>query len=400
MTTSASEFTEPPAFSPAESESPSAIPERLQGRVLVMVTIMSTFLLSANALVCATLSHFFGLPGWSFWQAVPGSLAVAFIATTILGFRYSNPLLRTIYTVSATWLAALNYAFFASIACWLVDGAARLAGLNLPRFDIAVVLFAIALLTTLYGLINAASLRVTRVVVPLPNLPEAWAGRTMALLTDLHLGHLSGPGFLRRILSRLRSLQPDAVLISGDLFDGTPIGLDRLVAPWHRFSPPRGIFYVTGNHDEFAERRIYLDAVKRTGIRVLNNEKVSLDGLQIVGVHDSEAGDPDQLRDILRRAELDPQRPSILLAHQPANLAVAEEEGISLQLSGHTHGGQFWPWIFFVSRIYGPFAYGLSRLGKLLVFTSNGVGTWGPPVRVGTKSEIVLFRFVREMAAS
>ncbi|MEI9893231.1 MAG: hypothetical protein WDN28_04830 [Chthoniobacter sp.] len=80
----------------------------------------------------------------------------------------------------------------------------------------------------------------------------------------------------------------------------------------------------------------------------------------------------------MRRAEWDPQRPSILLAHQPANLAVAEEEGISLQLSGHTHGGQFWPWIYFVSRIYGRFAYGLSRLGKLQVFTSNGVGTWGP----------------------
>jgi predicted MPP superfamily phosphohydrolase len=181
------------------------------------------------------------------------------------------------------------------------------------------------------------------------------------------------------------------------MFDGSPVGLDRLVAPWQRFSPPRGIFYVTGNHDEFAERRIYLDAVGRTGIRVLNNEKVSVEGLQIVGVHDSEAGDPSLLRDILRRAELDPRRPSILLAHQPANLRIAEEEGISLQLSGHTHGGQFWPWIFFVSRIYGRFAYGLSRLGKLLVFTSNGVGTWGPPARVGTKSEIVLLRFVREI---
>lgn len=400
MTTSASEFNEPPAFSPAGSESSSAIPERMLGRLTIMVTIMSTVLLSANALVCSTLSNFFDIPGWSRWQILPAALAIAFIVTTILGFRYSNPLLRTIYTISATWLAALNYAFFASIACWIVDAAATLAGWTLPRFDIAVVLFGSALLTTLYGLINASSLRVTRVVVPLPNLPEAWAGRTMALLTDVHLGHLSGPSFLRRIISRLRTLQPDAVLISGDLFDGTPIGLDRLVAPWHRFSPPRGIFYVTGNHDEFAERSIYLDAVRRTGIQVLNNEKVSLDGLQIVGVHDSEAGDPDQLRNILRQVELDSQRPSILLAHQPANLAVAEEEGISLQLSGHTHGGQFWPWIYFVSRIYGPFAYGLSRLGKLLVFTSNGVGTWGPPVRVGTKSEIVLFRFVREMVAS
>ncbi|HKB90235.1 MAG TPA: metallophosphoesterase, partial [Opitutaceae bacterium] len=243
------------------------------------------------------------------------------------------------------------------------------------------------------GLINAAWFRVTRIDIRLPNLPEAWQGRTVALVTDLHLGHISGPGFLGRIIARLRSLQPDAVFISGDMFDGTTVELDQLVAPWRNYSAPRGIFYVTGNHDEFAERTIYLDAVQRTGVRVLNNEKVVVDGLQIVGVHDSEAGDPAKLRRILRRVRLNPQQPCVLLAHQPANLAVAEEEGISLQLSGHTHKGQFWPWTLVVSRIYGRFAYGLHRLKKLQVYTSSGAGTWGPPLRVGTKSEIVLIRF-------
>ena len=131
---------------------------------------------------------------------------------------------------------------------------------------------------------------------------------------------------------------------------------------------------------------------------MLHTEKVDVAGLQIVGVHDSEAGQPEILRQILRRAELDPQRPSILLAHRPVNLAVAEAEGVSLQLSGHTHSGQFWPWNLVVARIYGQFAYGLGRLGRLLVYTSSGVGTWGPPLRVGTKAEIVLIRF--EKAAS
>jgi predicted MPP superfamily phosphohydrolase len=153
---------------------------------------------------------------------------------------------------------------------------------------------------------------------------------------------------------------------------------------------------VTGNHDEFAERSIFLNAVKRVGIQVMNNEKITLDGLQIVGVHDSEAGDPTELRSILQKAQIDRQRPSILLSHRPINLSVAEEEGISLQLSGHTHGGQIWPWNLLVSRIYGRFAHGLSRLDKLQVYTSNGVGTWGPPLRVGTKSEIVLLQFERE----
>ena len=184
-----------------------------------------------------------------------------------------------------------------------------------------------------------------------------------------------------------------AVFISGDLFDGPEANPDVLVKPWTMLSAPAGVFYVTGNHEEFGDRTTLIDAVQRTGIRVLNNEKVDVDGLQIVGVHDGEAGDPRQFRAWLRRAELDGSRASILLAHQPSNLPIAEEEGISLQLSGHTHGGQIWPWTWMAARVHGRFNHGLNRFGKLLVYTSYGAGTWGVPMRVGTKSEITLIRF-------
>jgi len=381
---------------PQATRSPAArstLPPMRLRRLAVMGSVISTILLVVNGMVCATWSHFSGIPGWLAWQVIPGSLAVAFIPTTILGFRYSNLLLRVVYAVSAAWIGTLNFLFFAAVACWIAAIPDGLAGWPLPRVDLGAILFGAAFLIAGYGVVNAMWLRVTRVTIPLPNLPEAWQGHTVALVTDLHLGHLSGPRFLRRVISRLRSLQPDAVLISGDMFDGTTLHIDYLVAPWRDYSAPRGIFYVTGNHDEFADRGIYLDAVKRTGIRVLHNEKVSVQDLQFVGVHDSEAGDPEELRRILRQAHLDPLRPSVLLAHRPVNLSVAEEEGISLQLSGHTHGGQVWPWNLLVSRIYGRFAHGLARLNKLQVYTSYGVGTWGPPLRVATKSEMVLIRF-------
>ena len=358
-----------------------------------MAVTVVIILLTVNAVVCATLSSFLGISGWLIWQVIPGSLSIAFIATTLVDFRFSNQLLRITYAISAAWLGTLNFAFFAAVACWLFSLPDWFAGWPVSRVDLAVSLFGIALVATVYGLINAAWLRVTRIDVRLANLPEAWRGRTIALLTDLHLGHIAGPGFLDRIISRLRVLQPDAVLISGDMFDGTTTELDHLIAPWGNYSAPRGIFYVTGNHEEFSDRTIYLDAVQRTGVRVLNNEKVAVEGLQIVGVHDAEAGDAVELRSILRRVRLDPKQPSILLAHRPVNLAVAEEEGISLQLSGHTHRGQLWPWTLLVARIFGPFAYGLHRLNKLQVYTSSGAGAWGPPLRVGTKSEMVLIRF-------
>jgi predicted MPP superfamily phosphohydrolase len=395
MTAPAPEIEKSRAIPGTTSESDSRHPGFTFRRMTRFILIVSIILLSVNAFVSATVGYFFGEPDWLLWQLIPAVLPVGFILTAILGFRFSNPLLRFIYGLSASWLGFLNFAFFAAASCWIIAGIAWLIGRPLPRVELASVLFGAAILAAAYGLINAAWLRVTTITVPLPNLPAAWQGHTIALVTDLHLGHLAGPRFLRRVIARLRSLRPEAVLIGGDMFDGSTVGLDRLASAWRGFSAPRGIYFVTGNHDEFAERGIYLKAVERAGIHLLNNEKVSVEGLQIVGVHDSEAGDPRELRTILRRARLDRNAPSILLAHRPVNLAVAEEEGVSLQLSGHTHGGQVWPWNLLVSRIYGRFAYGLHRLEKLLVYTSNGAGTWGPPLRVGTKSEIVLIRLER-----
>jgi len=379
-------------FSAEPTESAPASPRVESRRIGVFVGVVLTILLSANAFVCATWSHFFGLPGWLWGQFIPGSVIVAFTLSTIAGFRSANPLIPVVYAVSASWLGILNFAFFAAVGCWVVDSAAWVIRSPVPPFDIGAVLFGAAFVAAAWGLINAAWLRVTRVTVALPNLPKAWRGRTVALVTDLHLGRVARPGFLRRVVTRLRSLNPDAVFVSGDMFDGSPVGVNELVAGWQGFSPARGVYYIAGNHDEFVDRSIFLDAVSRTGVRVLNNEKVSVDGLQIVGVHDSEAADPGELREILGRARLAPALPSVLLAHRPVNLAVAEEAGISLQLSGHTHHGQMWPWNFLVRRIYGPFAYGLHRLRTMWVYTSSGAGTWGPPVRVGTKSEIVLIR--------
>jgi predicted MPP superfamily phosphohydrolase len=381
---------------PAPEAVPAAAPDFPLSRMLRFGSIVSAILLAANAFVCATWSCFFDWPGWLAWQLLPGVLALAFIPATILRFRSAHPALRVTYAVCATWLGALNFAFFAAAACWIAEGVFLLAGRPAPRFDIAAIFFGLALLVTLGGLINASWLRVTRITVPLPNLPEPWRGRTAVLVTDLHLGPLSGAPFLRRVLARIRGLNPDLVFISGDMFDGPTLGLRELTAPWRDFSAPLGIFFVTGNHDEFAERGIYLDAVRSCGIRVLDNEAVTLDGVDLVGVHDDEASDPAQLRAILQRVHADKERPAILLAHRPVNLRVAEEEGIALQLSGHTHHGQLWPWNLLVRRIYGPYAYGLHRHGQLWVNTCSGTGTWGPPLRVATKSEIVLIRFEAE----
>jgi hypothetical protein len=226
----------------------------------------------------------------------------------------------------------------AAVAAWGFSAAAALLSFHIEPKLIAAIFFGGAMVTSIYGLVNASWLRVTRLTVKLANLPADWRGGTLALVADLHLGNGRGTRFTRRVVAKLQQLQPDAVLISGDLFDGSKADLDALLEPWKGLSAPAGVYYVTGNHEEFTDRSQYLDAVERAGIRVLNNEKVEISGLQIVGVHDAELHDPPLFRAVLQGAKLDRNRPGILLAHQPLNLSIPEEEGVSLQLSGHRVG--------------------------------------------------------------
>jgi hypothetical protein len=354
--------------------------------------VITSILLAANWFVGATWNCFWGISAMPAWETIPPGLTLAFVATTFLAHRYSNFGLRWVYRISAVWLGVLSFGFIAACAAWIVWTATLWLPFQVSSQVIAEICFGTGLLASIYGLVNASRLRVTRLTVNLPNLPPAWQGRQVALVTDLHLGNFRGAGFARRLVAKLQALQPHAVFISGDLFDGTEANHDALIEPWKHMSTPAGVYYVTGNHEEFADRAKLLMAVQRTGIRVLNNEKVDVDGLQIVGVHDGEAGDPQLFRALLQQAAVSVGCASILLAHQPSNLAIPEAEGISLQLSGHTHGGQIWPWTRLAARVHGRFNYGLNRFGKLQVYTSSGAGTWGAPLRVGTNPEVVLIQ--------
>lgn len=319
--------------------------------------------------------------------------ALSFVSASLLAWRYFNPIVRTFYVISAVWVGLMTFCLFAAASCWIALGLVWLTNLQIAPNRIADGLFAAAMVMGLYGLINAARVRVNRISINLPDLPQHWRGRVAALVCDMHLGHVRNAGFMRRIVAKVNQLGPDVVFIAGDMYDGTAADVGALAEPLSALSPPLGTFFVTGNHEEFTGRAKYLQAISKTGVRVLNNEKVELDGLQIVGVHYRETIDPSRFRAILRDASIARERPSVLLVHAPHRLHIAEEAGISLQLCGHTHGGQFPPASWITSRVYGPYVHGLHRFGRLLVFTSWGVGTWGPPLRVGTNSEIVLLTF-------
>ena len=364
------------------------------------IVCMQAILLLAHGFIYHTWIAFWGNSDPAANLALRAALVVmafSFIVAALLSFSFSSRLVTAIYRIAAVWLGLLNFFFLAACLSWLVWFALRLSGLahGLAAYRplIAAVLFALALAAGLYGLVNARWIRVRHVAVTLPGLPEGWRGRTALLLSDLHLGNVNGLRFSRRIAAMASRLEPDIVFLPGDIFDGTKADPERLTAPLLKIDPPLGIYFSTGNHEEYGDEAYYTEALVQAGIRVLTNERVTVDGLHIVGVSYGDSSYPIRLRAFLQGLELVEGQASILLSHVPSRLPIAEQAGVSLQLSGHTHGGQVFPFTWFTRRVFGKFTYGLQQFGALQVYTSSGAGTWGPPMRVGTHPEIVLLRF-------
>lgn len=380
----------------ATTRSPARSSSGARARIPIAVSIIQAFLFLVHIVIYATWTFFWGPWDVSSETALRIALAilsVSFVAASLLAHQYFNPLVRAVYTLASIWLGLVNFFFLAAGASWIAYGVTLLFGVHVEKHALADLCFSLGLLAGIWAIVNAAWTRVVRVSVKLPNLPAAWRGRTAAVVSDLHLGHVRNTGFLRSIVRKLSHLRPDVLFIPGDLFDGTTTDLQRLVKPWAEFSAPLGAFFITGNHEQFFSPSKYLDVVRQSGFRVLENEKIILDELQIVGVHYRDSANEEKFRSILRQVALDPNVASVLLIHNPNRLPAAAEAGISLQLSGHTHRGQFFPFTAIVSRVYGKYAYGLNRFGDLLVYTSCGAGTWGPPMRLGSNPEIVLLQF-------
>lgn len=243
--------------------------------------------------------------------------------------------------------------------------------------------------------------------VELRRLPSELSGLSIVQLTDMHVGPTLGRDFVQKVVDEANRLDPDVVAITGDLVDGSVEELREAVAPLAFLRARYGVFFVTGNHEYYSGAEEWCTELRRLGIRVLRNERVSIGpgdiSFDLAGVDDHHGGSylpshgPDLERAVRGR---DPKRELVLLAHQPRALYQATEHGVGLQLSGHTHGGQIWPWSLLV-RLQQPVVSGLARFGETLVYVSNGTGYWGPPMRLGAPAEItrVILEAPREALA-
>lgn len=255
-----------------------------------------------------------------------------------------------------------------------------------------------AALLTGYGLFEARRIPQTdRVTIHLPHLPPEFEGYRIAQFTDLHVGPTIKRRFVSEVVHELNTLSTDLIVFTGDLVDGTVRQLKQDVAPLSELTAADGVFFVTGNHEYYSGALDWIAEAERLGMRVLldNHRIITRSGahLTIAGVTDYSA--PDMIADHVSDphkaiAGAPDQSVKILLAHQPRNIFEAARAGFDLQISGHTHGGQYYPWRYMVT-FSQPYVTGLHRHESTWIYVNRGTGYWGPPMRIGVPSEITIF---------
>jgi predicted MPP superfamily phosphohydrolase len=260
---------------------------------------------------------------------------------------------------------------------------------------LVVVISGLALVMGGCALREAQNIVVTRLDIPLRGLPAEMEGLTLVQVSDVHYGMVTENGRLSKIIARIHELNPDVVVITGDLVDESVSHMERMAEPLSKLKSRLGVFAVTGNHDYYAGVDRVVAIMEGAGIRVLRNTVTVLPGgLQLLGIDDPtgarRVGAPEPDFDRLV-STLDPRKPSILLYHQPLNFAEAANIGVGLQLSGHTHGSQVLP-LRPISYVLFPYLRGLYSQGDSYLYVSRGVGTGGPPMRLGSPPEIVYIR--------
>jgi predicted MPP superfamily phosphohydrolase len=314
-----------------------------------------------------------------------------------------SPFWESTVTISVfTGMGLISFLFTLTLLRDLISIALQMTGresLNTPSSfwgiaGISVFLFAAGALFARFGL------QVVRVDIPIENLPKEFEGFTIAQISDLHIGATLDESFIRRVVRRTNALEADLIVLTGDIVDAYYENAKHKARILSDLKARSGRYYITGNHEHYWSAKEIIEGFERLGFTVLHNRgeiiRKGSASLFIAGVPDYMSGHeggpkPDPA---LALSGAPSGAVRILLAHQPSFATAAAKAGYDLQLSGHTHGGQFFPWTLIV-RFFHSFHRGLGRLEKTWVYVNRGTGYWGPPIRLGSLPEISLLTLVK-----
>lgn len=358
---------------------------------ILFLLIFLGILASANIYLARRFSFYFDLRSTRNLYIVFGSLTVFMIAGLISTSNAQGVFANWIYILASIVMGFLLYLLLSVAVVDLVSLFVK----SVPRL-LGISALSLAILVTAGGIINAQYRRISKVDIPIKGLKSEL---TVAHLSDIHIGHFWGVHTLQRIVDKTNAQNPDVVFITGDLFDGRIRLNEESVEPLKKLNAP--VYFVEGNHDGYSGAEEVKQNLREIGVTVLENEVTHFNQVQIIGLDHMRAtdnspgmhgtGHKPSIQSVLDSLNIFPGQPTVLLHHSPDGIEFANAHGVDLYLAGHTHNGQLFPFNFIVQMIY-KYNKGLHDYQGTRIYTSQGVGTFGPPMRVGTKSEIVILK--------
>lgn len=359
---------------------------------LFVFAVSFLVLLFGHAVFWYGFVRFFGVVSFSGRVITAVIIAFLFLSSIIASYlihKLDNKFTRFYYMLSGFWIGLfVNSCLMMALTLFLKIAAAA-AGVAVLWAVWPGVIIIGSIGISLVALHNAWNPKITEYKIAIKDLPEAWEGKTVVHLSDIHLGPVYRRLFFSRLIDRVNRLQPEAIFVTGDLFDGMESDFSWMNNPFGRASAPRGIYYSFGNHDLYLGYARVIDLLKENPIKIMDNKMTVEGGLQIIGINYSFDRDFDLEEAILRQVGYSRTKPSILMFHAPKNVELAKRAEIDLQLSGHTHDGQMWPFNLIAKWAHRGYGYGLFTEGDFNLVVSAGTGTWGPPMRTSARGEIV-----------
>lgn len=355
-------------------------------------------LIGSHFFIYFSFVSFFRIIGiYKIWiGSVIAVLPALFIISSIIAHYYFNYFTRTLYFISGLWLAVALNLILAFLVIWLLIGSSKIFNFNLNLKFLGWLGIFFSFLFLIYGIWNTYDTKIKNITVKIKDLPIEWQNKKAVQISDVHLGYVYGKDRLRFLVDKIKKLDPDIIFITGDLFDGMDGRLGEMVDPLNQLDPPLGAYFITGNHETYLGVDKAFASLSKTKVKILDDAFINIDGLQLIGLSFPSRGinENRNFEEIFGSLPgLDLSKPTILLYHSPMQVVQAKDLGIDLFLAGHTHVGQLFPFEFITNIVYSGFDYGLHTDGDFSIYTSSGVGTWGPTARTSKNSEIVLINF-------
>lgn len=365
--------------------------------VMVFLSIVLAVLLAMGGVVSGAVFFLYDLP-WSFSVlfAAFSLIEILVLASMIVSSRYYHPLLKPLYVASMLLLASSFYGVMASVPVYLFLLADAFFGAGSALHHMMRIAYpALVLSPILWGIVEARALRSKRIRIPTEK--KFAKGLRIAFASDIHLGLGVGRRRMEEIARRIVGFQPDIIIFGGDIYDTSPRNIPWAREILSRLSRRAPTFFITGNHEAFHDLEGILEEISSMSVTVLRGQSVKVNGIPLT-VHGMD--DPTDMR--MGRADLSlPENIGgsgdsfhVFSYHRPLLFPEAASRGIDLQISGHTHAGQIFPFNLATRLAFGRYHRGLHRLGPTYLYTSNGAATWGPPIRFLAPPEVVLIEVI------